>query len=183
MSKSAISAECDEWADCNRDRGEGGSGLPFGVRFTNKLFKHYDEARDYLEGIRESYHETAVRYLEYPKSEPTASMKAVLKQQEDYRKRLSALNEPHYRGVKQATVKCKRCGSSLATAYCGKTYMNQCPVCGIDLRPESVLLKKQEYTKKLSSLEQRYNEEEKRQNEKNKKAAKEYWAVYCEVHC
>ena len=76
-------------------------------------------------------------------------------------------DEPHDAHVTQATVKCKSCGSSLATKFCGKTYNNLCPVCRAELRPESVMKRRESYKKTLSELQARLKTEDRKQNQKN----------------
>lgn len=186
MSRDKIKAECNEWGSCNCDPYERGGfhgGLPSEVKFTDRLFDNYDAAYEYLEGTTGSYREIAVKYLEYPPMKPSKAAEDLDRRITEYHKRINALDAPHYKGVKQATVKCKHCGSSLATKFCGDTYRNTCPVCRADLRPQSVLDKIDSYTATVKDLKKKLKAEVDKQNMKNRKSAKVRWMVCCEVHC
>ena len=185
MPTSKISAECGEWATYNCDLQErGGRGYDYlDVRFTDRVFDSFDEAEDYLNGTFGNYRQIAVKYKKYPKIQPNKAIADIEKRIEDYSKRCNELNKPHYANVKQATVKCKYCGSSLATRYCGTSYRNICPICRADLRPESTLKKLADYENTISDLKKKLKDEEKKQNQKNAAKAELMWAVACEVHC
>lgn len=185
MSTRKISAECGEWATYNCDLQERcGRGFDYlDVRFTDKVFNSYDEAEEYLNSTFGNYREIAVKYKKYPKVQPNKNIADLERRIDEYSKRCNELNKPHYASVTQKTVKCKSCGSSLATEYCGKTYRNICPICRADLRPESVLKKLADYEKTIQDLQKRKKEEEKKQNQKNARKAELMWAVACEVHC
>lgn len=179
-----IQSECDEWGSANRDWLEGGSGgLPYAIKFTDKMFEDYDDAYDYLEKNTGNYKELAVKYKQYPRVTPSKTMADTKRRIDEYANRLVELNKPHYKGVKQATVKCKHCGSSIATKYCGNTWVNNCPVCKTDLRPQSTLDKIKKYNATLSELRKKLREEEKKQNKKLAAKAEIFWLVCCEVHC
>lgn len=185
-----IQKECDEWGSYHCDPYERGGcrgGLGGNISFTDRVYNSYDEAVDYLEKTIGNYRQTAVKYYKYPEIKPTKTLAALEEKRKEYCKKISVLNKPHYKGVKQATVKCKKCGSSLATAYCGNKgaygYINNCPVCGCELRPESVLAKLESYTAKREEIAKRIKDEEKKINEKQKAKATLHWLVCCEVHC
>lgn len=184
--RKTIQAECDEWGSFNCDpyeRGGHHGGLGCNIKFTDRTYNNYDEAVDYLETTTGNYRQTAVKYYKYPQTKPTSALLTLQKREREYADRIKLLNQPHYKGVKQATVKCKCCGSSLATAFCGKTYDNKCPVCRNDLRPESVLAKLEGYTAKRKEIAKQIKDEEKKINEKQKAKATLHWLVCCEVHC
>lgn len=188
MDKKKIQEKCDTWGDHNADLEERGwvmgGGLGSAIRFKDgMIFNDYEEAEKYLYGIKGSYHQTAVKYKEYPKTNPTKAMTDLENRIDEYRKKIAILNQPHYMGVKQATVKCKSCGSSLATSFCGKTFNNTCPVCRAELRPQSTIDKLNKYKATVKELESKLKTEEKKLNAKNEKKAKIKWAVFCEVHC
>lgn len=185
MSTRKISKECGVWATNNCDLEEtGGYGYDYlDVKFTDKVFNSYDEASEYLEGTFGDYRQIAVKYKKYPKVQQNKTIADLKRRISEYRIRCNELNNPHYANVKQATVKCKKCGSSLATNYCGRTYYNTCPVCRADLRPESTLKKLEDYEKTIIDLNKKLKDEEKKQNQKNISKAELMWAVACEVHC
>jgi len=185
MSREKISKECGRWATCNCDLEErGGCGYDsLDVKFTYETFDTYDEAEKYLEGTFGNYREIAVKYKKYPKVQPSKAITDLERRIEEYSKRCNELNKPHYANVTQKTVKCKICGSSLATEYCGQTYRNICPVCRADLRPDSILKKIDSYEATIIDLKKKLKDEEKKQNQKNAAKAEMFWAVACEVHC
>ena len=114
---------------------------------------------------------------------------------DDYRKKISELEQKaHYEGVSAKYIKCKNCGSSLSTAFCGKKrgplglghfrgFSNDCPVCGKDLRPQSVKDKIAKYKQTVQELTEALKQEQRALEEKQKNKAILYWAVACEVHC
>lgn len=185
VSKKEISERCGRWATCNCDLEErGGFGYDtLDVHFTEKIFDCYEDAEQYLESTFGDYREIAVRYKKYPKLEPNKAIEDLKRRLDEYQKRICKIDVPHYANVTQSTVKCKNCGSSLSTKYCGKTYNNLCPVCKAELRPESVMKKRDSYKKTLSELQQKLKAEDRKQNQKNASKAEMFWAVACEVHC
>ena len=185
MSNKEISKKCGEWATYNCDLQErGGYGYDYlDVRFTNKIFDCYEDAEKYLNDTFGCYSEIAVRYKKYPKVQPNKAISDLERRIMEYATRITEIDELHYKGVTQATVKCKKCGSSLSTEYCGKTYHNSCPVCRAELRPESTMKKRESYQKTMKDLKEKLRSEEKKQNLRNAAKVEYYWAVACEVHC
>ena len=187
-SKADIQTECDEWGEYNCDiqeRGGSGQGLGFSIRWTDKIFDTREEAFEYLEGTFGDYRETAVKYkIPKKRATRTKAMEDLDRRISEYRQRINLLHEPHYKGVTVKTIKCKDCGAVLPTAYCGKSYNNNCPVCRNDLRPASILEKINKYSKTLSELEKQLKQETlKREKEASSKGYNLCWAVACEVHC
>lgn len=190
-----IQAEVNDWAYRNIDLEEQGfpnkDEFSYPVRFKSITLNSYEEAEAYLEKNTDR-DAIAVRYKEYPevKSKKATDLKRRI---DEYNNRINELDRPHYEGVKQATVKCKHCGASLPTKYCGASeylgggkhrgFKNNCPVCGEDLRPQSVLDKISKYRKTIAELAEQGRDEVKAQNEKNAKKAKIKWAVCVDVHC
>lgn len=186
MSNKEIRKNCARWATCNCDLEErGGYGFDdFDVNFTNKIFEDYDEAEEYLEDTFGHYRQIAVRYKKYPKVEKSKTELDLERRIEEYSTRICQIDcIPHYANTSYATIKCKHCGSALSTAYCGKTFNNTCPVCREDLRPESVLKKKESYQATVMELQKKLKAEVKRQNLKIASKVEYMWAVACEVHC
>lgn len=185
VNREAIVSRISDWSYKNGDLEERGfpnkETFVEEIVFMNKTFNTRDEALDYTEK-KTDRSAIAVKYKEYPPFKPTAAMNSLLKRIKEYRERIAALGKPHYAGVKQATIKCKCCGASLPTAYCGKSYFNQCPVCRAELRPQSTLDKLKTYEDTLKDLNRRYDEEVVKQNKKNASKAKIKWLVCCDVH-
>ena len=184
--RKSIQAECDEWGNENcdaRERGGHWGGLGFPIQFKDRIFDSYEEAEEYLMGAAGNYDQIAVKYKVYPKTKPNRTIKDLEDRIAEYRRKIETLNQPHYMGVKQATVKCKACGSSIATQFCGKTFRNNCPVCRAELRPQSTLDRLKKYEDTVKDLEKRLKDEKKKQDKKNESKVTYHWAVCCEVHC
>ena len=188
--KAQIIAECNEWGNANSNYHEcgGHGGLGGQIRFTDKIFDTEDDATEYLDHTFGDYRLTAVRFkrsLMTKTAKPTQKLLAARKKVQELESRYSMLSrKPHYAGVSSKTVGCKKCGSALATAYCGRSYVNNCPVCGADLRPPSTLeiiertkVNLAQARKELQALEKSFAQ---------KQSGGKYalcWAVACEVHC
>ena len=186
MSKGAIQAECDEWGNYNADLEERCGcldGLGFPIRFTDKVFDSEKDAFEYLNGTFGNYSQTAVRYRSYKGVVPTKKKTELTTRLFKAKERLSELNKDHYVGVTYKTVKCKCCGSSFATEYCGRSWHNRCLVCNTDLRPQSKLDAIDSCKKTILGIENSIEEENRKIREKNKKNSTLRWAVACEVHC
>ena len=188
MSREEIQARCDKWGDANSDWEERGyrcGGLGFQVRFQSDIFETEEEAENYLNKTFGNYRQTAVMFKRSKKegSLTSKTLEDLMRRKKEYTKRISDLDKPHYASVKQVTVKCKNCGSSLATKYCEKGYGNYCPVCHTDLRPDSIISKGIAYRSTLLELNDKIRAEEKRLKKKAQAAGYDtYWAVACEVH-
>lgn len=187
-SQQKIQQKCDAWGNANADIEERGytmGGLGSPINFTRQIFENQEQAEKYLDSTFGNYRQIAVRFKR-PKGRVNTQTKKIEdlhRRIGEYQQRIAELNKPHFQGVKSATIKCKNCQSSLATAYCGKSYSNNCPVCGVDLRPVTDLEKLQKYTQTYKQLCKQLNEE------RNKLVSKEMekgydlcWAVACEVH-
>lgn len=185
MSKKDIQKKCDLWANRNCDLEERGWDLDRGldpIRFTSKVFDDYESACEYLKGTFGHYDQTAVQYKVYPTAPMSKRYNELSERLVKAKARLWDLEGPHYKGVSIGTVKCKSCGSSLATAYCGKSWNNHCPICRSDVRPESKLEKIRKCKKSILEMESAIRDEEKKAQMKVASKAKLFWAVACEVH-
>ena len=180
--KKLIQNRCDEWGDHNCDLEERGwhmgGGLGSSINFTNRIFDCLEDAEKYLEGTFGDYRQTAVQYRKSDnKSKALAALKE--KRQTEYKKYCELSQKPHYKGVKSKYIKCKTCGSSLATEYCGKTWYNTCPICRDNLLPKNILEKIEKAENNLKVMDEKIKEEERKINKNGKLC----WAVACEVHC
>lgn len=188
--KQEIEAICDTWGDHNCDLEERGwnmgCGLGTPIRWKSDIYESEAAAREYLDSTFGNYRQTAVRFKK-PKKMPNLNSSKIedLKRRiKEYEDRATALNKPHYAGVKSASVKCKSCGAVLPTAYCGKSYNNNCPVCRADLRPASTLEKEASYKDTIKKLKRELDVEYKKEHAKAVRAGYDLcWAVACEVHC
>lgn len=185
FSKKQIQVECDNWGNANADLVERNfrlDGLGSQINFIDHVFDDFEIADAYLHQISGNYKQNAVKFKRYPPLKPTTKTADLNRRIKEYSDKIQKLEEPHYKGVKQATVKCKACGSSLATAYCGKSYLNHCPVCRADLRPKSTLDKIGTYRSTIERLSQQLEQLGLQQRQKSKENPEIYWAVLCDVH-
>ena len=86
MPTKKISKECGVWATYNCDLQErGGYGYDYlDVRFTEKVFNSYDEAREYLDGTFGDYRQIAVKYKKYPKVQPNKAITDLERRIDEY---------------------------------------------------------------------------------------------------
>lgn len=187
--KEKIRSECDDWANANVDHGEVGWGYCGldRIKWTDLVFDNEKLAREYLNNTFGRYDETAVRFRKYVDLKPTKRYETLKERVPAARARLRELEEtPHYMGVTVKTIKCKKCGSSLSTAYCGTKmgmYRNHCPVCREDLRPASKLERIAKARESLNEIEKSLREERDAMEKKARNKSVLCWAVACEVHC
>lgn len=81
----------------------------------------------------------------------------VLKRKENEEKKLAeyiANNNCYDR--KSATIGCKECGSSLSTSRMAQKKLNKCPLCGKDLRSDTVLKTINGYKQNIRKYEKQY---------------------------
>lgn len=156
----------------------------------SKVFSSEEEAYNWLLVNRfGDYEQIAVPYTEIvsleeqikgkPRLEST--YKKILDMNEKAEKAAQEYHELnnafHFRDTKSELIGCKNCGSKLARKYLEG---NKCPVCGHDLRPQSLLdriavkkAKVREYRKKSSDLMKEF---------KKKLKSEKYWIVKIEYH-
>ena len=178
-----IYARCIEWGAkrveyYGTDRYRGVSDIVF----LNRVFENKQDAVSFLENNFGCMNSTAVMYKVSKKGVSEKTLATINKNIVEYTGRLEKLNKPYYMGVKAKTVRCKGCNTILSTAFCGKSYHNNCPVCGFDLRPQSVLSKVRNSQRMLSELYrdlETYNNQQK--SEIKKLGYVLYWAVGCEM--
>ncbi len=188
MKMQEIQRRCDDWGNANADLQERGyslNGLGYPVHLKSLVFETRDEAEDYLEKTFGNYNQIAVKY-KAPKVKPKTPKNAenLERRIKEYDQRIAKLQEPHFKGVKSKTVKCKHCGAVLPTSYCGRTFNNSCPVCREDLRPDSVLEKLDKYRNTRKELiRERDKELDLAERKASAKGFDLYIAVACEVHC
>lgn len=185
-SKEKITKICDDWANANCDHLEVGTGYhgldP--ITWTNRIFDDEKSAMEYLDKTFGRYDETAVRFRRFPAIKPSKKITDLHERLVAAKARLFDLdNTDHYAGVSVKTIKCKTCGSTLATSYCGNTFHNNCPVCRSDLRPASKLERIAKAKQTVSDIEKTIREEEIKARNKVRDKSVLCWAVACEVHC
>lgn len=182
-SKTAIENSASEWCTRNADQWEtGGNYIAADVRFLDRTFDNYEEAEEWLDKQSGNYYSYAVKYKDYSKVKSSKTLdNAKTKHKKAFDSYYELSNKVHYSNIKSKTIKCKCCGSVLATEYCGRTYKNNCPVCKTDLRPQTVLDKIAKLKADVATAEQKVNEETKKQQAKSKYELK--YLVLVEVHC
>ena len=184
--KEQIRKRCDAWAADHVDRRETSrTTLVNPIQFTSQIFESEGEAEQFLNTTFGDYRMLAVRFKRPTGKvpQPTQRLMAVRKRVQDITARLQKYQKPHYAGVKSKTIGCKNCGSALATAYCGKTYGNNCPVCRADLRPPSTLDEIEIAQKQLKAAQKELIQLEREfQAKQTSRGYDLCWAVACEVH-
>lgn len=173
-----------EWDNYVRmeDWQEGATGLPNKIRWLDKapVQENYEAAEQYIEDHDKKWYDClAVRYYSYP---PVSSTKL-----SDLSNRLNALRKTYHekdntiqcKGNKSSFVGCKSCGSHLAIKYIRS---NKCPLCGTDLRSDTVMESLRKMKEKISNLEKEITVETKKNQEKLLKKATVRWLVKIEYH-
>lgn len=186
MSRKEMERRRDAWGDMHVDPEEHGGQCKCSgshIKFTDKIFPDFKSAVEYLDTTFGHYAQTAVRFYDYGTLKENKTMLELKRRIGEVQKRIAQLDAPHYAGVKSTTVKCKSCGSSLATAYCGKTWRNTCPICKAELRPKTALDRLETAKATLNELQKKYRAEELASKQKLKGKAKLCWAVAAEEHC
>lgn len=159
---------------------EEGGGLNRGFRWLERrIYDNYEEAEEAIEELDEGdYDNLAVLYRDYGKVKPSAKMKAIDARLEDMRKKYVELEKTSTTDLnerKSAFLGCKNCGSKLATKY---LHFSKCPVCGAELRSDTVMNRLANMTKKIKELNKEHTMEEK----KLKNKAETRWLVKFEFH-
>lgn len=157
---------------------EGGGGLPYPIHWYTEICKDYDDAERFIKAHDYEYAQLAVRFHNTEEAPKTKRIQDL----ETKQNALSAIyleldDKPYYRPdtVQAKFVTCKACGSKLSVAHLRQ---NRCPLCGKDLRPESV-------QKRIGRLKERYaelNEKIRAERLKKSKAAPLYWYIKTEIH-
>lgn len=132
-----VQKELDHYV-ANETRGEGGHGLGQNIRWLDsvQVCEDYEAAETKIQSLdRGWYDQLAVRYYECT---PAPSKPLTI-----LREKVKAASDEYYarngkiwaKTVTAEFVGCKKCGSRLSRVFL-KT--NRCPVCGNDLRPETM---------------------------------------------
>ncbi len=170
------------WDDVVRheDYGEGASGLPNSIRWTNYVFESKDEAMQYIEreDERHWYNCMAVQFKQYPMAKDTKAI-------EDLRRRRAEAGDRLTRTLESAKIQhrtsekigCPKCGSSLALKYLRG---QNCPLCGEDLRSPTNLDRIAKAKENISNLNKLIREAEEKESRKLK--PKICWLVKVEYH-
>lgn len=163
-------------------RQEGCTGLHGKIRWLNVPPLEDEEAAEaYIESVdRGWYDQIAVRFKQYERLTPSKRHQALAAKVRELLDKYNHLERTlHYKDAKAQFIGCRHCGSKIAKAYLDT---NMCPVCGKDLRPESVL-------DAISNARARWDKacadlkaEEKKMMAKQTSKAKICWLVKIEYH-
>ena len=122
------------------------------------------------------YDDHAMRFFDYSDAKETKKMAGLKERGAELTNRLVEFEKAHsVRQFKAEYIGCQNCGSKVAKKYLRS---DRCPVCGTDLRSDSVLGKIKEYNDKIAKAREDYRAEE----EKQKSRAKVKWLVKFEFH-
>lgn len=180
--KKSIMAEASEWFAENCDRNENRYGkYPASQMHIREyqIFACEEDAERYIRNETRNlfYYDMAVQYRDVMQ---TAKTKAEIELQNRIKEKNIDLNEyikknsVHMRS--EAFMTCKHCGSRVSLAHFRSEY---CPVCGDDLRRQTVTDMIKKKMDAIDQLKQRLTDE----RSKKKDKAPLMWLVKVEAHC
>lgn len=185
-SQQYISDECNAFAEKYSDSGK---KLYNPIRFIDRVFDTYEEARNYIDTIDNGdYDQIAVKFKEAEKFVSSSALLKLKERSESANKEYLDLDDRQYYSpdtVKSKFITCKKCGSKLAVSYLKRVIgrsANQCPVCWNDLRPQSVLERIAKLKEKGETLSKACRERELEERKKTNRNAPEQWLVKIEIH-
>lgn len=154
---------------------EGCTGLDRDIRWLPDICASEADAYDMIKRKdRGDYDQLAVRFRAMVT--PSAKLDDLNKRIIEARSALYMLEgDIHYSHTSAKFVSCKRCGSALSRIHLKSNF---CPMCGNDLRPQSVKDKVARAKEKVMKLEQQIRDEERKNNQKGKL----FWLVKIEYH-
>lgn len=153
------------------------TGLPDGITWTDKEFDSYEQAERYIyDNYCKWYECIAVKYRDLDALKKTKKIVELEKRKSKVWTEYDKLdNNIHYKNVQAQYVTCRTCGSKINKDHLRS---NRCPVCGKDMRPESLLERLKVMNKKIQKLERELYKEKLRLKAK----AKLRWMVKVEYH-
>lgn len=123
----------------HEDWQEGCSGLNSPIRWIEScgILNSFEEAKEYIKSHDRGWYDSlAVRYKVLDGKETTALKKARGKLTLAIKKRNELKYKPHFENAKATLIGCRNCGSKISRKHLKG---NECPVCGVDMRPQTVL--------------------------------------------
>lgn len=158
---------------------EGGHSLEPIRWYNNKICSNYEEAQHFLqENDKGWYDQLAVRFR--ARKPGTKETKKLVDLRERYdlavRQYQEFSNYVPAKDFKSQFVGCKNCESKINKNYI-KT--NKCPICGEDMRSDTIKERLKNMQSKVKKLERELSEEEKKCFEKNSEIR---WLVKIEYH-
>lgn len=171
--RGSVLSEISEYAMCN---GDGYSGP---VRWHDDLpvAKNREEAEEIIRKLDNGwYDDHAVRYYDYSEAKETKKIQDMKKRAEELAAKIGEYAREHtVRNFKANLIGCAKCGSRVSREYLRS---DRCPVCGGDLRSESVIAGEKALYAKRAKLWENIKEE----TEKQEKIRKVRWLVKFEFH-
>lgn len=121
--------------------GEGGGGLYHPIRWLGSVTYPNREAAE--EAIRQKdngcYDQLAVKFFHYPARKDAKTYELEAKIKEAYAEFNRRERKLYPEQLTSEYIGCKECGSRLSRKHLVRHGSNFCPVCGKDMRPESML--------------------------------------------
>ena len=161
---------------------EGCMGLPSKISWLSDVLDTRDDAEAFLERCARGkfYPELAVRYHQPERTQPSKRFLEALEIRNEARRKMRVVTgQIHYATAKSEFIGCKQCRSKLARTYL-KT--NNCPVCGVDMRPASKLEEIRRLREKLDAAEEKLAEIERKDAIAAGKNAPLMWLIRVEYH-
>lgn len=142
-------------------RMEGSSGLGSPIKWNDLATpcENREAAEDWInKHDRGNYDQIAVTYYDIdPHKLSSAKLRSLEEREKKEYSKMNALANPIYAKTHSAAfIGCKHCGSKLNSEFVST---NKCPLCGNDLRPESLLDKIKQQKAKIRELQLEGNKE------------------------
>lgn len=175
--KSQMKAEMDEraWHDHWQESSE---GLPSDIRWIDFVCDNKDQAREYIEKHDSGwYDQLAVKFkqADYSKNKKIIALKE--RKNNVLRKKQSLDSVMHFKDTKSSLITCKGCGSKISNQY--MQHRNTCPVCGFDMRSDTIKNRLKSYDDKIETLKDEIEKEQRIADQKGNL----FWLVKTEYHC
>lgn len=165
--------------------GDGGDYLSYGKLkdekhwHENRIYRNEEEARKAINGYDNGwYDDHAVLFYDTESVEPSAKAKSIIQRIHGLQQKLEAFykdSDVHNR--KSDSITCRNCKSRIMLAYFRGRF--RCPVCGEDMRSESVLKR----DAKLRADIDRAQRELVNERDSHAGKAPVMWLVKYEYHC
>lgn len=187
VNKSEVQEELDDYVR-HADWEEGASGLPNPIRWVDRTFNSYEEAKAFIEREDRNrwYNCMAVKYRtvksdalrQSKQSKKEAELTARIKEQMDRLNKLTELSSIQNRTSEY--IGCEKCGSKLKRELLKGEC---CPLCRNDLRSKTNLERMANARARADALRDERDAEEKKRIESLKKSSGEIrWLVKIEYH-
>lgn len=178
--KAGVKAEWDEVVR-HEDYQEGASGLSSDIRWLDVTLPTSGEAQKYIEKHDRGWYDClAVKYLDFRKVKPSKKIEELEARFNDLGKRYQEKSTKfHFADVKSEFIGCKNCGSKIARKF---LHGNRCPVCSVDMRPESTLNSIAAAKAAVEKAEANLAEEKRKYQKKCEDKAEVRWLVKVEFH-